>query len=115
MSSIQDLNQKVILFVGRPTDSRKGLALLFEAVEILTTLSELPKFDVWIVGGSPREVSVVSHMVECVDSLKALRRDGCMRLWGRVENSALSELYSRACVTVVRILRIALLTVSIQL
>lgn len=101
MSSIQDLNQKVILFVGRPTDSRKGLTLLFEAVEILTTLSELPKFDVWVVGGSPREVGVVSRMVDCIDSLKALRREGRIQLWGRVENSALSELYSRACVTVV--------------
>jgi hypothetical protein len=101
MSSIHDLNQKVLLFVGRPTDSRKGLAVLFEAVEILTTLSDLPKFDVWVVGGSPREVGVVSRMVDCIDSLRSLRSDGRVRLWGRVENPALSELYSRACVTVV--------------
>jgi hypothetical protein len=101
MSSIRDLNQRVILFVGRPSDSRKGLSLFFEAAEILTTLSGLPPFALWVVGGSPREVDVLSRMLDRLPSLRALREAGLIQLWGRVENSAISELYGRASVTVV--------------
>jgi hypothetical protein len=101
MFSIRDLNRNVILFVGRPSDLRKGLALLFEAVEVLTTLTDLPAFALWIVGGSPREVNVVACMINRIRSLSALHQEGRILLWGRVENVALSELYSRASVTVV--------------
>src|SRR5258708_1534413 len=54
-----------------------------------------------IVGGSSREVSVVSQVVDRLPRLAALRENGRIMLWGRVENVALSELYSRALVTVV--------------
>src|SRR5947209_16938527 len=101
MFSIRDLNQNVILFVGRPSDLRKGLGLLFEAVEILTTLAELPRVGLWIAGGSPREVNAVSRMINRIRSLRALHEEGRILLWGRVENLALSELYSRASVTVI--------------
>ena len=90
----------MILFVGRPSDSRKGLSLFFEAAEILTTLSKLPSFALWVVGGSPREVGVLSRMINRLPSLRTLRETGRILLWGRVENSAISELYSRASVTV---------------
>ena len=101
MSSIHDLNQKLILFAGRPSDSRKGLALFLEAVEILTGLTGLPSFAVWIVGGSEREIRLISSLIDRVKSLDELRRDGCILIWGRVENSALSEIYSRASITVI--------------
>jgi hypothetical protein len=101
MFSTHDLNQNVILFVGRPTDSKKGLGLLFEAIEILTTLADLPKFSFWILGGSPREITILSKMIDRVSSLRSLLKDGRISLWGRVENEALSEFYSRALVTVV--------------
>jgi len=91
----------VILFAGRPSDSRKGLPLFLEAVAILTTLSRLPAFSVWIVGGSPREVSSVSRLIDRIRSLHDLRLKGRIQLWGRVENAALAEIYSRASVTVV--------------
>lgn len=91
----------MILFVGRPSDSRKGLSLFFEAAEILTTLSGLPPFALWVVGGSPREVGILSRMIDRLPNLKTLREMGGILLWGRVENSAISELYSRASVTVV--------------
>lgn len=101
MSFIHDLNQKVILFVGRPSDSRKGLSLFLEAVTILTTLSGLPAFAIWIVGGSPREVRYISCLIDRISSLHDLRLKGRIQLWGRVENAALAEIYSRASVTVV--------------
>ena len=101
MSSIQDLNQKVILFAGRLSDSRKGLSLFLEAVEILTGLTGLPSFAIWIVGGSLREVRQVSFMIDRLRALAELRHQGRILLWGRIENSALAEIYSRACVTVI--------------
>jgi glycosyl transferase family 1 len=101
MSSTQDLTHQVILFVGRPTDSRKGLSLLFESLTILSELSAIPSFHVWIVGGSPREMSVISDIINLTAAIRALRASGRMMVWGRVENSALSELYSRALVTVI--------------
>lgn len=101
MSFIHDLNQKVILFAGRPSDSRKGLPLFLEAVAILTTLSGLPSFAVWIVGGSPREVRYISCLIDRISPLHDLRSKGRIQLWGRVENAALAEIYSRVCVTVV--------------
>jgi len=101
MFSIRDLNQNVILFVGRPSDLRKGLGLLFEAVEILTTLAELPRFALWVAGGSPREVNAVAQMIKRIRCLRSLHEEGRILLWGRVENLALSELYSRASVTVI--------------
>jgi len=91
----------VILFAGRPSDSRKGLPLLLEAVTILTTLSGLSAFAIWIVGGSPREVRHISHLIDRISPLRDLHRKGRLQLWGRVENTALAELYSRATVTVV--------------
>lgn len=89
------------MFVGRPSDSRKGLSLFFEAAEILTTLSGLTPFALWVVGGSPREIDLLSRMIDRLPSLRALREAGRILLWGRVENSAISELYGRASVTVV--------------
>ncbi len=91
----------MILFAGRPSDSRKGLPLFLEAVALLTTLSKLPAFSVWIVGGSPREVSSVSSLIHRISSLHDLQLKGRLQLWGRVENAALAEIYSRASVTVV--------------
>lgn len=101
MSFIHDLNQKVILFAGRPSDSRKGLPLFLEAVTILTTLSGLPAFAVWIVGGSPREVRNISCLIDRISPLHNLRLKGRIQLWGRIENAALAEIYSRVSVTVV--------------
>jgi len=91
----------VILFAGRPTDSRKGLPLFLEAVTILTTLSGLSAFAIWIVGGSPGEIRHISHLINRLSPLRELHRQGRLQLWGRVENVALAELYSRASVTVV--------------
>jgi D-inositol-3-phosphate glycosyltransferase len=101
MSSIQDRNPKVILFVGRPSDSQKGLCLLLEAASILDGLSSLPSFMFWIVGGSPRELALLVRMIDSIASLKKLVNQGRIFLWGRIENSALAEIYSRATVTVV--------------
>lgn len=100
MSSIPGHSHNVILFVGRPTDSRKGLALLFESVGILAEMPDLPRFHVWIVGGSPREVAVISRMADQISATRSLRENGRFMVWGRVENSALSELFSRALITV---------------
>lgn len=101
MSSTRVLSPQVILFVGRPTDLRKGLSLLFEAVGILNELSALPLFQLWIVGGSQRELNVISEVVEQIAALQSLRSNGRLMLWGRVENAALCELYSRALVSVI--------------
>ena len=101
MSSTFDLNLNVILFVGRPADSNKGLVVLLDAAEILTTFKDLPLFCVWIVGGSPREVGVVTELINAKPALRLLAEGGRISLWGRVENPALSEIYSRSVVTVV--------------
>jgi D-inositol-3-phosphate glycosyltransferase len=97
MSSIDDPRRPLILFVGRLSDSRKGLDVLFQA---LVTMDTDHDFDVWLVGGSPAEASSVIDTARQSDVLRAMLRCGRLRVWGRVENRALPELYSRATVTV---------------
>lgn len=75
--------------------------VLLDAAEVLTTFKDLPLFCVWIVGGSPREVGVVSEWINAKPALRPLAESGRISLWGRVENPALSEIYSRSVVTVV--------------
>jgi hypothetical protein len=89
------------MFVGRPGDSRKGLTTLLDALEQLNGYAAIPRHQVWLVGGSEREVAAVSCMVDAYPALAERRRAGTVLLWGRVQNAALAELYSRATVTVV--------------
>jgi hypothetical protein len=100
MSFIKGRSLPTILFVGRPGDSRKGITTLLDAVEQLNGYTAIPENQVWLVGGSEREVAAVSAMVDSHPALALRRRAGTLVLWGRVQNAALPELYSRATVTV---------------
>jgi hypothetical protein len=101
MSSIRSLNQRVILFVGRPLDSRKGLCLLLEAVCVLEALSGIPNYSLWIIGGSPHECRAVDKLIKSQPVLAALKQQARIFVWGRVENQSLAEFYSRATATII--------------
>lgn len=74
--------------------------MLLDAVEILLE-NESPAFCLWIIGGSPREVELVADLIRNSDALSKLASSGRLIIWGRIENEALAEFYSRALVTVV--------------
>jgi len=88
------------MFAGRPSDSNKGLDVFLNALEIVEQAQGKPIFLVWIVGGSERETTQVHADICKRPHVHSLLENGRLTIWGRVENSALPELYSRAYVVV---------------
>lgn len=88
------------MFAGRPSDSNKGLDVFLSALEIVEQTQERPLFLVWVIGGSERETTQVHAEVCKRPNVHSLLENGRLTIWGRVENSALPELYSRAYVVV---------------
>src|SRR5437660_12079555 len=86
-----------ITYVGRVADSRKGLPIFLDALELLLS-ADLPPFRARIIGGAPAEAASVEQAVSqsqaCYESL----RTGRIEVWSRVERAALSDLYSRSTV-----------------
>ena len=93
-----------ITYVGRVADSRKGLPIFLDALELLLA-ADVPPFRVRIVGGAPAEAAFVEQTIHqtaaCRESLSA----GRIEVWSRVERAALPELYSRSTVVCVPSLR----------
>lgn len=90
----------MITFVGRPADTVKGISTLFEAIEILCTLADLPIFSVWIIGGSKYDTANLERAIDAYAGVANLLRQSRLVLWRRVTSTALPELYSRSVVTV---------------
>lgn len=68
---------------------------------MLLQVGHVPKFGVWLVGGSDGEVDLIEELIVSRPSLCDLRTSGALTVWGRVETAALPELYSRSSVVVV--------------
>lgn len=68
-------------------------------------MSDLPKFTAWFVGGSPDEGAQLRHQITEQKILRTLLRSGRLMIWGRVDNTSLPELYSRARVAAVPSMR----------
>jgi hypothetical protein len=93
-----------ITYVGRVVDSRKGLPIFLDALELLLS-ADLPPFRARIVGGASAEAASVEQIIGrsdvCYESLRA----GRIEVWSRVERAALPELYSRSTVVCIPSLR----------
>lgn len=90
----------MITFVGRPVDSKKGLPTFLDALVLVGGLRRVPTHQVWIIGGDPLEEEFVATMIRARPRLARHLRRGTLTLWGRVEQDALAELYSRSHVVV---------------
>jgi hypothetical protein len=93
-----------ITYVGRVTDSRKGLPIFLDALELLLS-ADLPPFRTRIVGGAPDEAALVEQAVRQGDGGEESVRAGRIEVWSRVERAALAELYSRSTVVCIPSLR----------
>jgi hypothetical protein len=93
-----------ITYAGRVADSRKGLPIFLDALELLLS-ADLPPFRARIVGGASAEATSVEQAIRrsdvCCESLRA----GRIEVWSRVERAALPELYSRSTVVCIPSLR----------
>jgi hypothetical protein len=93
-----------ITYVGRVADSRKGLPIFLDALELLLA-ADLPTFRVRIVGGAPAEAAFVEQTIQQTEACRESIRAGQIEVWSRVERTALPELYSRSTVVCVPSLR----------
>lgn len=93
-----------ITYVGRLTDSRKGLEIFLDALELLL-LADLPPFRTRIVGGAPHEAALVEQTLGRIDICRELLQAGRIEVWSRVERDVLPELYSRSTVVCIPSLR----------
>jgi hypothetical protein len=93
-----------ITYVGRVADSRKGLPIFLDALELLLS-AELPAFRARIVGGAPAEAAFVEQTIGRLDACAESLRDGRLEVWSRVERAGLPELYSRSTVVCIPSLR----------
>lgn len=93
-----------ITYAGRITDSRKGLPIFLDALELLFS-ADLPPFRVRIVGGAEAEAASVEHTIHGIDTCRRAIENGRIEVWSRVERAALPELYSRSTVICVPSLR----------
>lgn len=94
----------MITYVGRLVDSRKGLEIFLDALELLLT-ADLPPFRVRIVGGAPDEAAVVEQAIHRADVCREALQAGRIEVWSRVERNVLPELYSRSTVVCIPSLR----------
>jgi Glycosyl transferases group 1 len=93
-----------ITYVGRVADSRKGLPIFLDALELLLS-ADLPPFRARIVGGGSAEAASVEQAVRQSDACAESIRAGRIEVWSRVERAALPELYSRSTVVCIPSLR----------
>lgn len=93
-----------ITYVGRVTDSRKGLPIFIDALELLLS-ADLPPFRARIVGGDPAEAASVECAVRQAVAGDRAALAGRVEVWDRVERAALPEIYSRSTVVCVPSLR----------
>jgi len=101
ISFTQERSLPIITFLGRPRDSKKGLPLFLEALEMLASLSLIENFIIWIIGGDDNELEYVQNSLNSYSLLKSKYRRGTIMIWGRVENDALPELLSGSSVLVI--------------
>jgi hypothetical protein len=99
--STADLATPTITYAGRLADSRKGVELFFDALELFWSGSPAAAVAVWIIGGDASEIRRAKFSAASRPNVKAQLQDGRVTFWGRVDHNALPELYSRSMVVVV--------------
>ncbi|MBC7947443.1 MAG: glycosyltransferase [Chitinophagaceae bacterium] len=93
-----------ITYVGRVADSRKGLPIFLDALELLLS-ADLPLFRTRIVGGALEETESVQQALHQTDACRESLQAGRIEVWTAVERTALPELYSRSTVVCIPSLR----------
>jgi len=79
---------------------RKGLTSFLDALVVITDLSGVPPFAIWLIGGSPSESEAIHGLVSTRPRLASAWREGSLVIWGRVAREALPELYARSSLVV---------------
>jgi len=91
----------VILYIGRLKESRKGFELFLDALCILSAFRRELVFKTRVMGGDEEDVNWAIISTESRMELRDMLQKGYLEFWGRVENDALPEFYSRSTVLVV--------------
>lgn len=95
-----DLSRPTLTYVGRVKDSRKGIEVFFDALEILWA-DRGDDFKARIVGGNEEDIQWLELAVASRPILCKRAQRGQIEIWGRVENEALPEIYSRSLAIVI--------------
>lgn len=93
-----------ITYVGRVADSRKGLPIFLDALELLLS-ADLPLFRTRIIGGASAEAESVQQVLRQTGACRESLQAGRIEVWTAVERVALPELYSRSTVVCIPSLR----------
>jgi Glycosyl transferases group 1 len=101
MPTLDDQSIPVFTYVGRLKDSRKGLDLLFDAIDILCKSEAPSPFCLWIIGGDENDVAWARASAGSRASLQGMLASSGLRFWGRIDNSSLPEFYSRSTALIV--------------
>jgi len=91
----------VISYIGRLKESRKGFELFLDSLCILSAFRSDLVFKARVIGGDEEDVNWAIASAESRMELRDLLQKGYIEFWGRVENDALPEFYSRSTVLVV--------------
>jgi Glycosyl transferases group 1 len=101
MSSTADRVTPTITYAGRLRDSRKGIELFFDALELVWAARPDALARVWVIGGSPAEVQFAIRSAMARPRLAERIRNDAVTFWGRIEHESLPEFYSRSTAVIV--------------
>ncbi len=101
MNILDDPSPPIFSYVGRLKDSRKGLELFLDALAIIWENRPARAFKAWVVGGDSDDKTWAIRSASCRPSLKSRLSSGDLVFWGRLEDSALPEFYSRSTALIV--------------
>lgn len=94
-----------ISYVGRLADSRKGLNVFIDAMELLLSV-DLPPFRVRIVGGTAEEAANLEiTLLRSTENIRYAIEAGRFEIWSRIDGYSLPEIYSRSTVVCLPSLR----------
>jgi hypothetical protein len=100
MSSIAGRATPTITYVGRLKDSRKGLEVFFDALELVWATRPDVQMRIWVIGGSPAELHFAERSAMSRQHIAEEARKNALTFWGRVDHNSLPEFYSRSTVVV---------------
>jgi hypothetical protein len=101
MPTPADPSIPVFSYVGRLKDSRKGLELFLDALVLLWADRQPASFRAWVIGGNEADRAWAVRLASCQSVLRDRISTSDLTFWGRIENEALPEFYSRSTALVV--------------
>src|SRR5262245_18346347 len=99
--STAGLAKPTITYAGRLSDSRKGLELFFDALELFLSGKWTNPIAIWVIGGSAGDTRRARLSAASRPHLNQQLRSGALVFWGRIDHSSLPEFYSRSTLLVV--------------